>query len=559
MPLSSLIETSQFKRILVRALALPLITMAMLATILFWLIREQTEAAGLVERTDRVIGQGNRLLKLLVDMETGERGYLVGKDRRFLQPYINAEKQIMPSLDNLERLVYDNPDQQKRLAAIRVRYAEWMANAQQEISMRNTRPDYQAIFNRGKGKTLMDNLRAQIGVFIGTEEFLRAERTVRARNAARITLFATVGLILLLGGLLTFFLRSQLLSLSGTYERATSRLVESEQQLSTTLTSIGDAVLATDKSGNVRFMNPAAESLTGWTREEATGKAAAQVVHLVNEETRQAVENPVDIVIREGIKVSPANHTLLLHKTGTETPIVNSAAPIHDARGNLLGAVLVFHDISSRKAQEARILSLNKRLQAAMEETHHRFRNGLQILTALVELQQSEHEDTVTAHELKRLNNHIQTLNIIHSILMAQARKDGDATSVPVKDLLNRMLPHLQRIAPDSPLFSTIDDVILSTQQATSLGLIINELILNAARSVCSEIKINFTVQGDQAVLEITDDGPGLPDGFDPRRFSGLALVDTLAHWDLKGRIDYSTQENGGATAVLTMPISVET
>jgi PAS domain S-box-containing protein len=119
-----------------------------------------------------------------------------------------------------------------------------------------------------------------------------------------------------------------------------------------TLASIGDAVITTDKEGQVTFLNSVAESLTGWTLEEATGQPLDLVFRIINEESRQPVENPTTRALREGVVVGLANHTLLIAKDGMERPIDDSAAPIRNAKGEVAGVVLVFRDVTERRRQE---------------------------------------------------------------------------------------------------------------------------------------------------------------------------------------------------------------
>ncbi len=126
-------------------------------------------------------------------------------------------------------------------------------------------------------------------------------------------------------------------------------LRRSEQRWATTLSSIGDAVIATDKTGRVAFLNAIAEGLTGWTLDGAAGRPVTEVFHIINEQTRKTVEDPVAKVLREGMIVGLANHTVLVRKDGTELPIDDSGAPIRDGDGNTMGAVLVFRDITDRK------------------------------------------------------------------------------------------------------------------------------------------------------------------------------------------------------------------
>jgi PAS domain S-box-containing protein len=125
-----------------------------------------------------------------------------------------------------------------------------------------------------------------------------------------------------------------------------------EERFSTTLRSIGDAVIATDHRGRVEFMNPVAERVTGWNQADAAGRPLEEVFHIVNEETRLEVESPVAKVLREGNTVGLANHTVLIARDGRETPIDDSGAPIRDERGSMTGVVLTFHDITERRQVE---------------------------------------------------------------------------------------------------------------------------------------------------------------------------------------------------------------
>jgi PAS domain S-box-containing protein len=123
----------------------------------------------------------------------------------------------------------------------------------------------------------------------------------------------------------------------------------------TTLSSIGDAVIATDAEACVTFLNPVAETMTGWKSNEARGQPLQQVLRIVNEETRNTVESPVTKAIRLGSIVGLANHTLLIARDGAERPIDDSAAPIRDEDKAITGVVMVFHDITERRIAEKQI------------------------------------------------------------------------------------------------------------------------------------------------------------------------------------------------------------
>jgi PAS domain S-box-containing protein len=132
-------------------------------------------------------------------------------------------------------------------------------------------------------------------------------------------------------------------------KRAESQLRAQENLLRMTLTSIGDAVITTDEAGRVTFLNPIAERLTGWSAAESQGRPLTDVFRIVDEETGRGVENPVTRALREGVVVGLANHTVLIDRSGVRRPIDDSAAPIHDDAGRVLGAVLVFRDVSVRR------------------------------------------------------------------------------------------------------------------------------------------------------------------------------------------------------------------
>ena len=135
---------------------------------------------------------------------------------------------------------------------------------------------------------------------------------------------------------------------------AQEQLRDSREWLQVTLTSIGDAVLSTDTDGRVTFLNPVAAALTGWQLDEARGQPIQNVFRIINEQTRVTAEDLVGRVLREGRVVELVNHTALVAKDGREIPIEDSAAPIRDSAGSIIGVVLVFHDVTEkRRAQEA--------------------------------------------------------------------------------------------------------------------------------------------------------------------------------------------------------------
>ena len=146
-------------------------------------------------------------------------------------------------------------------------------------------------------------------------------------------------------------------------EQAQASLRESEQRWATTLASIGDAVIATDLSGRIIFMNGVAEKLTGWKLNEASNKPVTEIFNIVNEQTRLEVENPVSKVLEKGLIVGLANHTVLIRKDGIEIPIDDSGAPIKNKEGKITGVVLIFRDFTERKKAEEALRKSEERLR----------------------------------------------------------------------------------------------------------------------------------------------------------------------------------------------------
>lgn len=146
-----------------------------------------------------------------------------------------------------------------------------------------------------------------------------------------------------------------------TQQKQSEEKLAAEKELAqVTLRSIGDAVITTDASGRVRYLNPVAEKLTGWSQTEAEGELLSKIFNIIHESTRQPAVNPVTRALHDRRMVRLANHTVLIARDGTETSIEDLAVPIQTADGRLVGAVMVFHDVS-----ETRLLAQQLSWQAS--------------------------------------------------------------------------------------------------------------------------------------------------------------------------------------------------
>jgi two-component system, cell cycle sensor histidine kinase and response regulator CckA len=153
-----------------------------------------------------------------------------------------------------------------------------------------------------------------------------------------------------------------------------------KERLAVTLSSIGDGVIATDRSGIITLMNRAAEAVTGWREQDALGRPLDEVFRIINEKTRKTCPNPVEQVLERGDVVGLANHTLLICQDGTEKILADSGAPIHDKDGQIIGAVLVFRDVTEEKYTERRLL---ERLEESEKRYRDLFENAIDVIYTL--------------------------------------------------------------------------------------------------------------------------------------------------------------------------------
>ena len=255
--------------------------------------------------------------------------------------------------------------------------------------------------------------------------------------------------------------QAELQASSRTLRERNASLHLSEQRWAMTLSSIGDAVIATNHLGQVTFMNPVAEELTGWTLAEAAGHSMKEVFNIVNEQTRQAVESPVDKVLEQGRIVGLANHTILIRKDGGEVPIDDSGAPIRDENGAITGVVLVFRDILERKQTEK-----------ALAEYAHK-------------LEQSNHElenfAFVASHDLQ------EPLRKIEGFSKLVSEKAGNHLGETERDYLERLQLAAERMRKMIEDLLSLSRVMIQGQAFTTVDL--NQVAGNVLEALDSRIQ----------------------------------------------------------------------
>ncbi len=348
-------------------LALLVITVLSIST-----TRSLLDSRLLVRQTNQALAAIASIRTSVTDAETSQRGYLVTGDETYLLPYTTTVTGIDAQFTQLRALTANDPVQQQPITALEQKVQQKLALLRQGIELRRDQgfAPAQQLLMANTGKQVMDDIRTLVNQLETEDQAQLVQQRADADTSIQNTIF-----ILFLLGLLNFVL----LGLAFTFVRRdmTNRSRAEAARLQTTLASIGDAVIVTDHTGRVTFMNPVAEVLTGWLQAAAVGQNLTTVFTIINETTRATVENPVDKVMRLGTIVGLANHTMLIAKDGTEHPIDDSGAPIRAEKGDVVGVVLVFRDITERKEAEAErtdLLAREQAARAAAEASEHYYR-----------------------------------------------------------------------------------------------------------------------------------------------------------------------------------------
>jgi len=502
----------------------------LLATVLVanaWLTTRQIESqvAGhqLLAHAQMVLLEVTQLQLLVDDAETGQRGYLYTGQLEYLEPYNKATAEIDKHLQTLMELTMTDVVQHERTSRLNVDAHRKLAELQETISLYQAgkRDEAEMVVLSGAGRRTMDRIRQTIGEMEQAETSLAERRAAdysRSVRATRRSIYLTTFVGLLGSALLAYYVLREMRF----RERHAAELRGREERYRVTLTSIGDAVIAADARGVVTFLNPVAEQLTGRNLLVAIGRAVDEVFPIYNEYTSEPVENPVTKVLEQGTVIGLANHTVLKRSDGALIQIEDSAAPIRDDQGKLIGVVLVFRDATrERKAQE--IVRKADKLAAAARMAStvaHEINNPLDAVINLVYLARMVPETpSATIDYLSAAEEQLDRVSHITKQTLAFYRESRRWETVDLAAIVDSalFLYSNKLAAKNIAVDRDLGECPLFQGSPGELKQVVANLISNAADAVGDggrvQVRLRWAGESeDEIELGICDDGPGVAD-----------------------------------------------
>ena len=535
---------SQFNKILRQVFLLPVLALMVVAGALYLQIRGANATVNLIQDADARISQATLVAKLVADEESGLRGYETTGDLRFLQPFTDAESQLQQEIANLDSIAGSDAEQKRDIVDLRTEHQTWHDGfALPVIATVRGGGKTDAVDLNLHGKQLMDQVRHDLADIIYKAEQSRTRRIELWHRQVHTTLMVLLAMALGMGLLIGLFTRNRLHAVSAAYRlsleilgRRAEELFQSEQQLRTTLDSIGDGVISCDAKGRVQMMNPVARELTGWSQSEAAGQPLEKVFRILNEVNRLPVETPVAKVKRLDRIVGVANHTMLIRKDGTEISIADSGAPIRDQKGEITGIVLVFRDITmERKTQEALIanekLAVAGRLAATIA---HEIHNPLDSVSNLLYLMRHGATEQEQIQFMDMAEQELARVTQISRAMLGLYRESKAPVVVDLRTMLQEILLLLERRLAELGVTVTthMTEPVSVAAFPAELRQVFTNLITNAAEaagpggvvtiSIAPQVP-NLDGAGQKpqagAVVTIADNGPGIANDVKPHLF----------------------------------------
>lgn len=310
------------------------------------------------------------------------------------------------------------------------------------------------------------------------------------------------------------------------------------------------AIFTVTPDGKIASWNLGAERILGYTETEAIGLEFPLI--FTSEDRDMGVpQRELEIAGSVGRAEDERWHLRKDDSRFWASGILTALRDSED-RDRLHGYVKILRDNTHSKTAQTRIEELNAQLRDAMTEIHHRVKNNLQVIAAMLDIQMMEYEEFLPISEAKRLSEQIRTLSIVHDILTQQVQQNNPNANISVQSVFDRLLPNLAKAAGHDTFECAIADVPVSVKQATSLALIVAELISNALKHGLGWVEVTLETNEEGNVLEVCNDGAGFPADFDPLKSAntGLTLIDTLVRYDMRGTVQFENFDRGARVRV---------
>jgi PAS domain S-box-containing protein len=526
------VQERRFRGVLNRALIAPALVVVALGVVLLLQVSTLVETMRNLRHADAVMDTSTNVLRLMVDQETGLRGYLLTGDHDFLDIYHASQAARRDWFTQMQQMLKNQPDQLARNSALDAKYQQWQELAEGMIARKQAGHPVAGIIENSREKALMDEIRLMQGSFTAEATRIRAESERRAQKSTRLVLIGSVALTLLLGLMLAFTTRHQLLRLSRVYGKALTEAQTREEQVrrakewfETSLHSIVDAVITTDVQGGILFMNAAAERLTGWPAPEAGGQRLHKLLSILDEDTHRVLEDPVHMVTRSGKMIGGGNHKVLRGRDGRETVIQYTAAPIRDTNSSMVGVVLVFRDMTERRKIEHTLRSSEKlalagRLTATIA---HEINNPLaSVSNVLFLMREKAGGDKELLRMVEIASTELARVTLITRSMLSLYREADHPVPVDVKDAVASALALLDKPIREKGirLKTSFEHGQKIQGYPAELRQVFANLVSNAVEASKPETELTIHSYaaaqngGDASpgvIVEVCDQGSGIP------------------------------------------------
>jgi len=442
-------QLQSFRRHLRFAFAIPVLLAGLVGGVFVLQAYYLEKNVQALEQSYRVQARARTALQLILDMETGLRGYLLTGEDHFLAPYTTAQPQIAPTLQQLLDSVRSDPEQYRAVVRIQTYYQQWYAYSQQMIQLRRQSGAVADFRLNLEGKQYVDLIRRDSDAVLQREQQGFRDR-IHSVTVTLSRIFVTIIVIsLLLGLLLATFSRQELRAVARSYNDAlaiadarSQKYRESQRWLEAVLGSIGDGVIVTENTGRIVFTNPVAKRLLGESNQLFAGHMTGEVIHLIDEFTRAPVADPHQAVMDSGESVAPTARLLLVRNDGGEVPVSQVASLFRDETGNAIGVVIVLRDLTQQRLSERALQSSEKlasmgRLAASVA---HEIHNPLDALGNLLYLLEHQAMDDSAKTYVRLAREELERVTNISEQMLTFSREARQPVKVYLSDVLENVL-----------------------------------------------------------------------------------------------------------------------